>query len=139
MMITYYPAQDNMNGRNNAPVVVVSSTPASYRQLRYVFPFLLSATFSPQVAEAILEWSAGFGEYEDQEGDGGQTPSPAELCSTTDAEGKSAVVYAKEHVRGGCVGATCFVYYARHDGSYRKSCGHVGAAKLIFFWGANMT
>ncbi|CAM9993472.1 unnamed protein product, partial [Scytosiphon promiscuus] len=54
-----------------------------------------------RVAEAILEWSAGCGadrdEDQDQNEEGGHTPSPAELCSTTDMEGKSAVVYAKEH------------------------------------------
>ncbi|CAM9792983.1 unnamed protein product, partial [Ectocarpus fasciculatus] len=44
------------------------------------------------VAEAILEWSEGCTE----EGVDGQVPSPAELCSTTDAEGKTAVVFAKE-------------------------------------------
>lgn len=48
-----------------------------------------------QVAEAILEWSAGCAE----EVESGETPSPAELCSTTDAEGKTAHVFAKEHVR----------------------------------------
>ncbi len=48
-----------------------------------------------QVAEAILEWSAGSsGEVGDD-----QTPSPAELCSTADAEGKTAFVFAKENVR----------------------------------------
>eukprot|EP00752_Nemacystus_decipiens_P010133 g9030.t2 len=45
------------------------------------------------VAEAILEWSAGCAE----EVENGQTPSPAELCSTTDADGKTAFVFAKEH------------------------------------------
>eukprot|EP00903_Cladosiphon_okamuranus_P015534 g14341.t2 len=45
------------------------------------------------VAEAILEWSAGCAE----EVENGRTPSPAELCSTTDAEGKTAFVFAKEH------------------------------------------
>lgn len=47
------------------------------------------------MAEAILEWSEGCTE----EGVDGQVPSPAELCSATDAEGKTAVVFAKELVR----------------------------------------
>lgn len=65
------------------------------------------------MAEAILEWSAGCGEdedddeNEDEDGVGGQTPSPAELCSTTDVEGKSAVVYAKEHVRDVTASCSC--------------------------------
>ncbi|CAM9589322.1 unnamed protein product [Ectocarpus sp. 12 AP-2014] len=46
------------------------------------------------VAEAILEWSEGC--TEDEEGVDGPVPSPAELCSATDAEGKTAVVFAKE-------------------------------------------
>ncbi|CAN0286583.1 unnamed protein product [Ectocarpus sp. 6 AP-2014] len=46
------------------------------------------------VAEAILEWSEGC--TEDEEGVNGPVPSPAELCSATDAEGKTAVVFAKE-------------------------------------------
>lgn len=52
-----------------------------------------------KVAAAILEWSAGFGEDGDQEGEGALAPSPAELCSETDVEGKTAIMYAKEHVR----------------------------------------
>ncbi|CAM9316154.1 unnamed protein product [Ectocarpus sp. 12 AP-2014] len=46
------------------------------------------------VAEAILEWSEGC--TEEEEGVDGPVPSPAELCSATDAEGKTAVVFAKE-------------------------------------------
>ncbi|CAM9365706.1 unnamed protein product, partial [Ectocarpus sp. 4 AP-2014] len=46
------------------------------------------------VAEAILEWSEGC--TEDEEGVDGPVPSPAELCSAKDAEGKTAVVFAKE-------------------------------------------
>ena len=62
----------------------------------------------PQVAEAILEWSAA---SSGEDGDD-QTPSPAELCSTTDAEGKTAIMFAKENVRlrygyGGCVLGGC--------------------------------
>lgn len=44
----------------------------------------------------ILEWSA---ECAEVEGGEGMTPSPAELCSTKDAEGKTAVMFAKEQVR----------------------------------------
>lgn len=55
---------------------------------------LLTVALFLQVAEAILEWSAGSaGEVGDD-----QTPSPAELCSATDAEGKTAFVFAKENV-----------------------------------------
>lgn len=60
------------------------------------FLYFLSLAFSLQVAEAILEWSVGCAEEVEEDG---QTPSPAELCSTADAEGKTAFVFAKENVR----------------------------------------
>lgn len=89
------PYHEHSSGSVNEKLarIVVVATPLHLLSTRIS---LLAATCSLQVAEAILEWSAGFAE---EEGGDGQMPSPAEMCSTKDAEGKTAVVFAKEQVR----------------------------------------